>query len=245
MNATAIVSAAGLLGATLPAHDALKIVSQFLRGMFEIDRVSFAVYDRSRDDFSISFVEVDGPSRYGPGIRLPRQGTRTGDAFSSKHPRVSNDLERDHFLEDKYLAAEGMRTGISLPLINDAGALGTLNVDWRRPAAADATTIDIIQAAGNAFTNGASKYALSRLFAPCADDMSASKIAAPTQTLAEIEAAHIISVLKSRGWRVSGNAGAAEALAVHPNTLRSRMQKLGIKRPSILNTVTDLPTRSA
>lgn len=245
MNATAIVSAAGLLGATLPAHDALKIISQFLRGIFEIDRVSFAVYDRSRDDFSISFVQVDGPSRYGPGIRLPRQGTRTGDAFSSKHPRVSIDLERDQFLEDKYLAAEGMRTGVSLPLVNDAGTLGTLNVDWRRPAAANATAIEIIQAAGNAFTNGASKYALSRLFTPGVENSGTSKIEARTQTLTEVETAHIISVLKSRGWRVSGSAGAAAALAVHPNTLRSRMQKLGIKRPSILNTVPDLPTRSA
>lgn len=238
MNATAIVSTAGMLGAKLPAQDALKIVSQFLRGVFDIDRVSLAVYNRSRDDFNVSFVEVDGPSRYGPGIRLPRQGTRIGEAFTSKHPRISNDLKREQFLEDRYLAAEGMQTGISLPLVNAMGILGTLNADWRRRSAVDEAAIDIIQAAGNAFVSGAGLFALSNELVPSKEDADPSKISPQTQTLAQMETDHIVSVLKSRHWRVSGKAGAAEALAIHPNTLRSRMQKLGIKRPPALKLIT-------
>ncbi len=49
-------------------------------------------------------------------------------------------------------------------------------------------------------------------------------------TLEEIESRHIIDVLNSRGWRVSGKGGAAEILGLNPKTLESRMKKLGIQR---------------
>ncbi len=49
-------------------------------------------------------------------------------------------------------------------------------------------------------------------------------------TLDEIESRHIIDVLNSTGWRVSGKGGAAEILGLNPKTLESRMKKLGIKR---------------
>lgn len=232
MNANAIVSAAGLLGAKLPTRDALEAISQILRGIFEINRLSFAIYDNAQDDFRISYVEVDEPSRYGAGFRLPRRGTRIGAAFTSKRPRLSDNLQCDQFLEDRYLAAEGMRTGVSIPLVNDAGTLGTLNADWRKPSAVDSGAIGIIHAVANAFTHGASMLALSNELCPDLRHSETRKNAPPTQTLAEMETAYITSVLESRSWRVSGKAGAAAALAVHPNTLRSRMQKLGIKRPS-------------
>ncbi|MCU0398744.1 MAG: hypothetical protein MUC73_11665 [Cyclobacteriaceae bacterium] len=32
-------------------------------------------------------------------------------------------------------------------------------------------------------------------------------------------------------WKINGENGAAERLDMHPNTLRSRMKKLGITRP--------------
>jgi transcriptional regulator with GAF, ATPase, and Fis domain len=50
------------------------------------------------------------------------------------------------------------------------------------------------------------------------------------ETLEEIESRHIIDVLNSRGWRVSGKGGAAEILGLNPKTLESRMKKLGIQR---------------
>jgi formate hydrogenlyase transcriptional activator len=51
-------------------------------------------------------------------------------------------------------------------------------------------------------------------------------------TLDELERRYISSVLEKTGWRVSGEGGAAEILGLNPNTLRSRLQKLGIRRPS-------------
>jgi formate hydrogenlyase transcriptional activator len=48
--------------------------------------------------------------------------------------------------------------------------------------------------------------------------------------LREVERQHIVTVLQQTGWRVDGPQGAARILNMHPSTLRSRMQKLGIRR---------------
>ena len=48
--------------------------------------------------------------------------------------------------------------------------------------------------------------------------------------LAEVERQHIVAILKRTGWRIDGPQGAARILDLNPSTLRSRMQKLGIRR---------------
>ncbi len=53
------------------------------------------------------------------------------------------------------------------------------------------------------------------------------------KSLADMEKPHIINVLESTDWLISGEQGAATILEMHPNTLRSRMSKLGIRRASI------------
>ena len=49
-------------------------------------------------------------------------------------------------------------------------------------------------------------------------------------SLDDVQRAHIVHVLKSTGGVVEGAKGAASVLGLHPNTLRSRMKKLGITR---------------
>jgi transcriptional regulator with GAF, ATPase, and Fis domain len=51
------------------------------------------------------------------------------------------------------------------------------------------------------------------------------------ETLEDAERAHITRALEQTNWVINGKGGAAEILAINPNTLRSRMQKLGIKKP--------------
>ncbi|MGB5894913.1 MAG: sigma 54-interacting transcriptional regulator, partial [Ignavibacteriaceae bacterium] len=52
------------------------------------------------------------------------------------------------------------------------------------------------------------------------------------RTLAEQERIYIEEVLNRTLWRIEGPKGAARILDMHPETLRSRMRKLGIVRPS-------------
>jgi len=49
--------------------------------------------------------------------------------------------------------------------------------------------------------------------------------------LKEYEKRYITEVLTRTHWRVSGEQGAAKILDMHPETLRSRMRKLGLERP--------------
>ena len=52
-------------------------------------------------------------------------------------------------------------------------------------------------------------------------------------TLEQVERRHILRVLEQSCWVIEGDRGAAKILDLHPNTLRSRMKKLGIERSAI------------
>jgi transcriptional regulator with GAF, ATPase, and Fis domain len=61
-------------------------------------------------------------------------------------------------------------------------------------------------------------------------------LAAPTRPtpdrLDDVEREHILRVLERCSWRINGTGNAAAVLGLEPSTLRSRMQKLGIRRPT-------------
>lgn len=52
------------------------------------------------------------------------------------------------------------------------------------------------------------------------------------RTLHDEERHHILQTLTLLDWRIEGPGGAADQLGLAPSTLRSRMQKLAIRRPS-------------
>ena len=52
----------------------------------------------------------------------------------------------------------------------------------------------------------------------------------PLESLESNTRNHILAALEQSGWVIDGPHGAAKILALHPNTLRSRMKKLGIVR---------------
>ena len=51
-------------------------------------------------------------------------------------------------------------------------------------------------------------------------------------SLETVEREHIRATLEGAQWVIDGPAGAARILDLHPNTLRSRMKKLGLSRPA-------------
>ncbi|KXJ49765.1 MAG: Fis family transcriptional regulator [Colwellia sp. Phe_37] len=63
---------------------------------------------------------------------------------------------------------------------------------------------------------------------------SSAKAVAPklAETLVQVEARHILTTLKACKWRIGGDMGAAKQLGLPESTLRSRMKKLQISRPS-------------
>jgi formate hydrogenlyase transcriptional activator len=59
-------------------------------------------------------------------------------------------------------------------------------------------------------------------------DVEATGAIMAARSLDDVQRLHIISVLRSTGGVVEGEQGAATVLGLHPNTLRSRLKKLGI-----------------
>jgi formate hydrogenlyase transcriptional activator len=53
------------------------------------------------------------------------------------------------------------------------------------------------------------------------------------ESLEEIERAHILQVLEDCRWKISGPGNAADRLGLNRSTLRSRMERLGIRRPAV------------
>jgi PAS domain S-box-containing protein len=51
------------------------------------------------------------------------------------------------------------------------------------------------------------------------------------RTLDEVQRDHILEVLASCDGQIAGRGGAGQILGIHPNTLRSRLKKLGISTP--------------
>ena len=52
------------------------------------------------------------------------------------------------------------------------------------------------------------------------------------RALDTVEREHILAALAETNWVIEGDKGAAKILNLHPNTLRSRMKKMGIQRPT-------------
>jgi formate hydrogenlyase transcriptional activator len=69
-----------------------------------------------------------------------------------------------------------------------------------------------------------------------AELLSGAPAAAPPprssgQTLEEVTRRQIETTLERTGWVIEGERGAAAALGLTASTLRSRMKKLGLRRP--------------
>jgi formate hydrogenlyase transcriptional activator len=65
--------------------------------------------------------------------------------------------------------------------------------------------------------------------------------AEPLATLHDSERLHILHALEQAGWRIYGPLGAANRLGINPSTLRSRMKKLGLSRPTSLAALDHFP----
>jgi formate hydrogenlyase transcriptional activator len=79
----------------------------------------------------------------------------------------------------------------------------------------------------------ASPTAISRVATAKSGAVEIAPASAPDNSgsLDDVERRHIESVLNQANWMIEGERGAAKILDMNPSTLRSRMQKLNIKRP--------------
>jgi formate hydrogenlyase transcriptional activator len=88
----------------------------------------------------------------------------------------------------------------------------------------------VILSSGHVLTLDVDFQPAKRAGSIAASQSASSPAAGPS--LLEVERRHIESVLAQAAWVIEGDRGAAKILNLRPNTLRSRMKKLGIQRPA-------------
>jgi formate hydrogenlyase transcriptional activator len=90
----------------------------------------------------------------------------------------------------------------------------------------------VVLASGPFLELGADLAAPARAATPAAASVAAAR---PTgnggQRLDEVERGHLLDTLTATEWVIEGERGAAAILGLRPSTLRSRMKKLGVRRP--------------
>ena len=63
-------------------------------------------------------------------------------------------------------------------------------------------------------------------------DQPANLPSVASKSLIEIERTHIMKILETANWKIEGHSGAAHLLGLKASTLRTRLNKLGIRRPN-------------
>jgi formate hydrogenlyase transcriptional activator len=107
-----------------------------LRPLIPFERASLVLLDPVKNVFKVLGVAgpVPSPAIIPLGFEWPRQGSRTGWVVDHCKPMLSRDfLEETPFVEYPLLLEEGLRSAISVPLMNKGKARGTLNVASRTP----------------------------------------------------------------------------------------------------------------
>lgn len=112
----------------------------------EADRVSVAAIDEHAETFEI--VEVRGEALLGPGTRFPLETSTHHARAAAGSVFVAEDFDAHRGFTrplDHIVRAHGFRSGASLPLEQDGGARGALNLHWNGTGTGAARATDLLE----------------------------------------------------------------------------------------------------
>ena len=166
--------------------------------------------------------------------------------FRSSRPRCAIGIGDVPLLVQFFVAAFSMRVGVRIEAVGQRTMERLVNYRWpgnirelenvleRAIILSDGPTLEIDPAVfGTTSQTGtsASQSAAQTPHPVAAPSAAGDPPGGSLESLEEKERSHILAALGQTGWVIEGSRGAATILAIHPNTLRSRMKKLGISRP--------------
>src|SRR5487761_1269813 len=119
-----------------------------LRRLLECEYVSLAIYDPETRRMNIRALDFPaGKGFLQEELSLPLDQTPAGQAFSTRQPFILNrdNLARMYPELATLIAAEGLKSGVSLPLLTPERALGTLNFASLRDNAFSQEDVDFLR----------------------------------------------------------------------------------------------------
>jgi GAF domain-containing protein len=129
---------------------------------------------------------------------------------------------------EQRLFGEGLRSRVTAPLIVRGERIGLLGVASAEPAKYSAEDLAFLEEVASQVA-----LAAANVRAVEALQSAGSRSEADSSTsLIDLERRHISATLERCRWVIEGNRGAAKLLGLHPNTLRHRLRKLELKRPT-------------
>src|SRR5688572_24347842 len=120
-------------------------ISKSLREVLHNDYTSLALHDKERNRLKI--YALDFPTGSGlvrEAMDVPLEGSRSGKAFTERKPLLMKDFHSPEFHSDvsKRLSQEGLRSGLSVPLISNQGPIAAMTLASRKVDAFSESDLD-------------------------------------------------------------------------------------------------------
>jgi len=122
-------------------------ISKSLREVLHNDYSSLALHDKERNRLSI--YALDFPTGSGlvrEAMNVPLEGSRSGQAFLERRPVILKDFSSSYYPADvsRKLYQEGLRSGVSLPVISSQGPIATMTLASRRVDAFQESDVELL-----------------------------------------------------------------------------------------------------
>jgi formate hydrogenlyase transcriptional activator len=127
-------------------------ISASFRKLLECEYVSLALYDPQTRRMTIRALDFPGGKGFiQEEMDFPLEHTPAGRAFTSRQPQALNRFEMEQMYPQlaQIVEAEGLRSGVSLPLLTSDKAIGTLNLASLRENAFSPEDVDFLRQVAN------------------------------------------------------------------------------------------------
>ncbi len=136
----------GIINSSLSIGTIFRMVASEIRKIIDYDRASLLLNDEKKKNLLIFALDTGMKTLMPKGIRAPVDTTSAGWVVQNNQPWINYDLRQEiRFPDDKKLAAEGIRSTISIPLFKDR-MLGVFNLDSTMPSKYSGDDLQILLA---------------------------------------------------------------------------------------------------
>ncbi|HEY4485693.1 MAG TPA: ATP-binding protein [Nitrospiria bacterium] len=114
--------------------------------LIEFDRISLSLMDESRQQIRIRLIKTKDSPIVRRDTPRPKAGSVIGWVLDNRQAFIRTDARvQSEFIEDRLILREGLRAYISIPIISQQTAIGTLNLVSRKPSAFSEANLDLLE----------------------------------------------------------------------------------------------------